>query len=71
MPTNENTRRPPLQYTYAGMQLLIGTIKSNGRIDVSCRPAGEKKVFTMEYIALTQDPARKKQKKIKRPVMYV
>lgn len=65
MPTNENTRRPPLQYTYAGMQLLIGTIKSNGRIDVSCRPAGEKKVFTMEYIALTQDPARKKQKKDK------
>lgn len=50
-------RKAPILYQYAGMNLLIGTYKSNGRIDISFRIPGTKETFVREYTPVTQDPA--------------
>lgn len=45
----ERRRKNPMLYPFAGMQLLVGTYKANGRVDISFKTHEMERVFTMEY----------------------
>lgn len=56
MEFTKRSRKNPIRVYYAGMELLIGTYKSNHRIDISYKAAGMKQTFTREYTPIVNDP---------------
>lgn len=49
------TRHSPHVYPFGGMEIRVGTYKSNGRVDITYKAATAKKGYTQEYVPVLPD----------------
>lgn len=50
-------RHKPRQISYGGMEFQVGTLKSNGRVDISYKSKEMQTAFTREYVPVSVPPS--------------